>query len=68
MIDYLLDSAFKVDPYLEVRDYSGRGMFGRKSELAFESYVHPRSIEGSRLTELGFTWDNMGKGFIYYLR
>lgn len=67
-LSQLLDSALKIDPDLEVRDYSGRGMFGRKSDLAFDSYIHPRSIQGSQLTELGFTYDNMGKDFVYYLR
>lgn len=41
-----------------VEGYTGRGMLGRKSLLAFTSGVFPHSDRGRRLTrELFLTWD-----------
>jgi hypothetical protein len=53
----------------EIReDYSGRGMFGRKSEFAITTDVDPDSALGKELIDLGLTYDNMGKGWVYYLK
>lgn len=49
--------------------YSGRGMFGRKSEFAFvvDHGCGPRSTLGEKFIAAGFKWDNMGLEFVYYL-
>ena len=53
----------------EIREgYSGRGMFGRKSEFAITTDVDPDSALGKELIDLGLTYDNMGKGWVYYLK
>lgn len=49
-------------------DYSGRGMFGATSALAFQCDVDPRSVEGHKLQALGLTCDNLGYGWVYYTR
>jgi hypothetical protein len=69
--DELRDEALDIlsaHEHSEYVGYSGRGMFGRDSPLAFETEVHPESKEGLKLRALGFIWDNMGLDFIYYLR
>jgi hypothetical protein len=51
--------------------YSGRGMYGNNSPLAYslpDSYDNPRSDIGKALKRLGFQADNLGMGWIYYLR
>ena len=51
--------------------YSGRGMYGNNSPLAYslpDSYDNPRSDIGKALQRLGFYVDNLGMGWIYYLR
>lgn len=56
-------------PEYEVHDnYSGRGMFGKVSEFAFTANLPPDSAEGEKLLALGFTYDRMGMGWIYYIK
>lgn len=52
---------------VERRQYSGRGMMGRKSQFAFGSDIHPYSPKGQLLQGLGLKFDQMGKGYVYYL-
>ena len=47
--------------------YSGRGMFGRQSTVAFTTPVSPGSTEGKKLLK-SFAVDNMGRDYIYYTR
>lgn len=53
----------------EYEGYSGRGMFGRKSEFAFRSSEPPRTKFAERF--LGefeeVRVDNLGLDYIYYL-
>jgi hypothetical protein len=61
--------AERIDPDLRVyAGYSGRGMYGRTSALAFKSDIAPNTHEGRKLTKLGLAVDNLGQGFIYYTR
>lgn len=62
---------------VETRSYSGRGMFGKQSPFAFEASVwnsdgsfgcHPSSRKGKQLIRLGFTYDTLGTGMIWYLK
>ena len=47
--------------------YSGRGMIGRESPLAFTSGIFPHSDRGQRLTrELFLTWDAYNGEWVYY--
>ena len=48
-------------------EYSGRWMFGRASALAFVASVHPNSAVGESLRKRGFSADNMGMDWVYYL-
>jgi len=53
----------------EYEGYSGRGMYGDASPYAFTTSTHPNSQAGKDLRKRGgFTFDNMGRDFIYYLR
>lgn len=63
--DLFSDTSYE---YMIHEGYSGRGMFGRKSEFAITSDVDPDSVLGAELIALGFTYDNMGKGWVYYLK
>lgn len=47
--------------------YSGRNMFGRKSEFAFVADFDPCGEYGKKIIAAGFKWDNMGLKYIYYL-
>jgi len=64
-VERLLD-----DEMVEPRwtDYSGRGMFGKYSALAFACPVHPNDSTGKKLQKWGFSYDNLGMDYIYYLR
>lgn len=48
-------------------DYSGRGMYGNTSKVAFDTGVHPQSDLGKLLSKV-LTVDSMGHDFIYYSR
>jgi len=48
-------------------DYSGRGMFGSISLIAFVSDIHPNSKYGKMLSRF-FTVDSMGLEFVYYTK
>ena len=48
-------------------EYSGRWMFGRSSALAFVVSAHPNSAVGEALRKRGFSSDNMGMDWVYYL-
>jgi hypothetical protein len=50
------------------QDYSGRGMFGRVSSLAFVAHVHPCTEIGDKLRDLGLSWDSMGKDWVWYTK
>jgi hypothetical protein len=65
-----VESLFTDSEYeYEIReDYSGRGMFGSKSEFAITTDAEPDSGLGQELIALGLTYDNMGKGWVYYLK
>ena len=57
--------------YEEDEYYSGRGMYGKFSPLAYDlgdPDDGPRSAIGKALQRLGFYVDNLGMGWIYYLR
>ena len=59
----------KIDPDVEEYEgYSGRGMYGEESDLAFTSRFGPREPEGKKFQNLGFTVDNMGRNWIYYFK
>jgi|LakMenEpi03Aug12_release.lakeMendotaPanAssembly.Ray.scaffolds.fasta_scaffold3223803_1 hypothetical protein len=47
--------------------YSGDYMFGRTSPLAFIAPFYPDGEVGKTLRKRGFSADNMGKQFVYYL-
>ena len=47
--------------------YSGRGMCGALSPLAFQTTVDPHAQDGAKLRALGFLVDSLGTGWIYYL-
>lgn len=47
--------------------YSGRGMGGRESPLAFRADCAPGTHEAAKLMKLGFQVDTLGLGWIYYL-
>lgn len=47
--------------------YSGRGMSGKTSLLAFSTGYGARDPEGEKFKKLGFTWDQLGRGYIWYL-
>jgi hypothetical protein len=50
-------------------DYSGRGMFGKKSSFAIRTEADPDSELGQNLIDLGLSYDTMGKtGYIYYTK
>ena len=49
--------------------YSGRGMFGKLSNVALIARFHPRNSEAGRtLVELGMCYDNMGLDWVYYTK
>lgn len=50
----------------ECADYSGRGMYGRKSVFAAIVPHHPRSELGNNLKTLGMAVDNMAFDWVYY--
>ena len=52
----------------EYDGYSGRGMMGDKSSLAFTTSTSPRSDSGAKFCKAvpGMRVDNMGMDFIYY--
>jgi hypothetical protein len=47
--------------------YSGRGMYGEESPLAFVTSVRPNESLGRKFQQWGFTYDNMGMSYIYYI-
>jgi hypothetical protein len=49
----------------EVRDYSGRGMYGEMSPFAF-TVRNPTDAQDRKLTEWGLRRDNLGHKTIYY--
>jgi hypothetical protein len=66
--DKIIDLAQEILGEIEVRnDYSGRGMFGKVSELAFVTKCHPNSERGKKfLQKTKMRTDNMGLTYIYY--
>jgi hypothetical protein len=54
--------------YEERKDYSGRGMGGKTSPLAYVTGIPPNSTIGKELLDLGLSHDSMGKQYIYYVR
>ncbi len=50
-----------------IPNYSGRGMMGKISPLALSTSARPESPSGKKILNLGFSWDQLGKGFVYYL-
>jgi hypothetical protein len=56
------------DDFEVYEGYSGRGMFGEKSEFAFTTPIRPDSPEGEKLRRLGLSYDSMGRRYVYYTR
>ncbi len=52
----------------EYKGYAGRGMYGKASPLAFVTGTSPGSTMGKKFVKMGFTVDNMGLDYIYYLK
>lgn len=63
----ILDSSYMIE-WREDDSYSGRGMYGDVSPLAFRTDVSPNSEEGDKLDKLGFWYDSMGRGWVYYIK
>lgn len=57
-----------VDDAEQYDGYSGRGMFGKESPLAFTTSVRPGTPLGKKLQSMGFSVDNMGMEWVYYAR
>ncbi len=56
-------------PDAEVRlGYSGRGMYGKLARLAVTSETAPAAPGPRRLIEAGWSYDSMGRGYVYFLR
>lgn len=65
----LLDVAADfVDDFEIYEGYSGSGMYGRKSLAAFTTSLGPNTNQGKSIQGLGFTVDNLGLDYIYYLK
>lgn len=56
------------DDFRIYRNYSGRGMYGDVSPLAFVTPVRPTMALGRKLQQMGFSYDSMGMDIIYYIR
>ena len=50
------------------QNYSGRGMFGKYSQVAFTTNISPYDSVGKKLMSKGLAVDNMGRDFVYYSR
>lgn len=53
----------------EYEGYSGRGMYGKESRLAFSSSTSPREGDGAKFIKAtGMSSDSLGRDFIYYYK
>jgi hypothetical protein len=66
-LDDLRAAINAITPYDQCT-YSGRGMYGRQSQLAFVVEIASGSAGGKALKALGLACDAMGLGrWVYYL-
>jgi hypothetical protein len=76
VVDLMRDHNIESYEYsLERHAYSGRGMFGERSPLSVITKddwtlpsTDPQSEIGATLINMGFFVDNMGLGFVYFLK